>query len=133
MNILFFLTPKSDVEFLYDDCTIRQALEKMEHHRYTAIPIINKKGEYAGTLTDGDLLRAVRTFSDNAMEKIKLKELPHHKIIETVGINDQMESLFQLAVNQNFVPVINDDNVFIGIVTRKAIMQYCFDKIKDTQ
>ena len=133
MNILFFLTPKSDVEFLYDDCTIRQAIEKMEHHRYTAIPVINKKGEYVATITDGDLLRAVRTFSDNAMEKIKLKELPFHKTIKTVGINDQMESLFQLAINQNFVPVINDDNVFIGIVTRKAIIEYCFDKIKDTQ
>ena len=90
MNILFFLTPKIDVEYLYDDYTIRQALEK-----------------------------------------IKLKELAHHKINHTVGINDQMENLLQLAVNQNFVPVINDDNIFIGIVTRKAIMQYCYDKLKN--
>ena len=56
MNILLFLTPKKDVAYLYDDYSIRQALEKMEHHRYTAIPIINKKGEYVGTLTEGDIL-----------------------------------------------------------------------------
>ncbi|MEG0305667.1 MAG: CBS domain-containing protein, partial [Oscillospiraceae bacterium] len=41
MNILFFLTPKNDVAFLYDDFTLRQALEKMEHHRYSSIPILN--------------------------------------------------------------------------------------------
>lgn len=131
MNILFFLTPKIDVEYLYDDYTIRQALEKTEHHGYTAIPVINRNGEYVATVTDGDLLRAVRNYSSEQLEKIKLKELAHHKINHTVGINDQMENLLQLAVNQNFVPVINDDNIFIGIVTRKAIMQYCYDKLKN--
>ena len=42
MNILFFLTPKSEVAFIYDDQTLRQALEIMEYHRYTAVPIIDK-------------------------------------------------------------------------------------------
>jgi len=55
-NILFFLTPKAMCAFLYDDYTIRQALEKMEAAGYTALPILNKRGEYRGTLTEGDLL-----------------------------------------------------------------------------
>ena len=41
MNILFFLTPKSEVDYVYDDDTLWQTLEKMEHNKYTAIPIIN--------------------------------------------------------------------------------------------
>ncbi|MFR3072468.1 MAG: CBS domain-containing protein, partial [Paeniclostridium sp.] len=56
MNILFFITPKSEVAYIYDDYTMRQALEKMEYHRYSAIPIINRSGEYVGTITEGDLL-----------------------------------------------------------------------------
>ena len=40
MNILFFLTPKSEVAYINDDDTLRQALEKMEHHKYAAVPII---------------------------------------------------------------------------------------------
>ena len=44
MNILFFLTPKSELSYIYDDDSLRQALEKMEYHRYTAIPVINRKG-----------------------------------------------------------------------------------------
>jgi CBS domain-containing protein len=56
MNIIFLLTPKTDVAYVYDKDTLRQVLEKMAHHRYTAIPIINQEGEYVGTLTEGDLL-----------------------------------------------------------------------------
>jgi CBS domain-containing protein len=51
MNIAFFLTPKSDVIYEFSTSTMRQALERMEYHRYTAIPIVNKDGQYVETLT----------------------------------------------------------------------------------
>ena len=44
MNILFFITPKSDVAYIYSDDTIRQVMEKMEHHRYSCVPIIDREG-----------------------------------------------------------------------------------------
>ena len=55
MNILFFLTPKSEVAYISEEDTLRQALEKMEYHKYSAIPIISRTGRYIGTLTEGDL------------------------------------------------------------------------------
>lgn len=33
-------------------------------------------------------------------------------------------------MNQNFVPVVDDQKKFIGIVTRKSIMEYCYEKLK---
>ena len=59
-NILFFLTPKAMCAFIYDDFSVRQALEKMETAGYAALPILNKRGEYRGTLTEGDLLWALK-------------------------------------------------------------------------
>ena len=59
-NILFFLKPKAMCAFLHDDDTLRQALEKMETAGYAALPILNKRGEYRGTLTEGDLLWALK-------------------------------------------------------------------------
>ena len=41
MNILFFLTPKEKVAHTDTDDTLRQALEKMEHHGYSAIPLLD--------------------------------------------------------------------------------------------
>ena len=59
-NILFFLTPKAMCAYLYDDYTIRQALEKMEVAGYATLPILNRDGEYRGTLTEGDVLWALK-------------------------------------------------------------------------
>ena len=56
MNILFFLTPKEDVAHVEETDTMRQVLEKMEHHGYTAIPLLGVEGKYIGTITEGDLL-----------------------------------------------------------------------------
>ena len=56
MNILFFLTPKSEVEFVYDDFSLRQTIEKMEYHRFSEVPVIDREGRYVSTITEGDLL-----------------------------------------------------------------------------
>lgn len=60
MNILFFLTPKSEVAHIYEDDTVRQALDKMECFRYSTIPLLSKDGTYVGTITEGDLLWGIR-------------------------------------------------------------------------
>ena len=56
MNILFFLTPKSDIAYIFENETLRQTLEKMEHRKFSCIPILNPDGKYVGTISEGDLL-----------------------------------------------------------------------------
>ena len=63
MNILFFLSPKQDLMYVYDDFTLRQTLEKWENNRYASIPVLNRKGEYVGTLTEGDILWGLKQHS----------------------------------------------------------------------
>ena len=45
MNILFFLTPKTDCAYLEEDESLREAMERMEHTGFTALPILGKDGE----------------------------------------------------------------------------------------
>ncbi len=132
MNILFFLTPKSEVAFIEDTFTLRQILEKMEIHRYSAIPILSENGEYVGTITEGDILWFCKKSgldSINNAENIKLNDIPKKFEYASVSINSNMEDLISRAMAQNFVPVVDDNNKFIGIVTRKDIIGYCFKKI----
>lgn len=56
MNVLFFLTPKSEVAHLHEEWTLRQAIEKLERSGYSAIPLIDRQGRYIGTVTEGDIL-----------------------------------------------------------------------------
>ncbi|AZS18024.1 CBS domain-containing protein [Paenibacillus motobuensis] len=129
MNIAFFLLPKNDVAAVRIDSTLRQTLERMEHHRYTAVPIIGHHGEYVGTVTEGDLLWYMKnsdgkvTF-ENA-SKFYLADVPLRMDNKPVSIDADMEDLINLAKVQNFVPVVDDMGRFIGIVRRSQIIEYC--------
>lgn len=134
MNVLFFLKPKSEVAYLYEDYSLRQALEKMEYYRYSAIPIINRKGEYVGTITEGDLLWNIKdryTLDLHKAEGIPLKQLDRRWYNDPVNVNCEIEDLVLTSMNQNFVPVIDDNQIFIGIITRKDIIGYCYNCYKD--
>lgn len=127
-NILFFLTPKAMCAYLYDDYTMRQALEKMEAAGYAALPILNKRGEYRGTLTEGDLLWGIKNmcYMDvRQAEAHRIMEISRRKDNVPVRVTTSMQDLVERAKYQNFVPVVDDKDAFIGIVTRSAIVKYC--------
>ncbi len=131
-NILFFLTPKAMCAFLYDDYTIRQALEKMEILGYNALPILNRRGEYRGTLSEGDVLWAMKNMCYMDMrqaEAHRIMEINRSKNYLAVKVTTSMHDLIDKATQQNFVPVVDDKDTFIGIVTRKAIIQYCHQRL----
>ena len=131
-NILFFLTPKAMCHHVYDDFTVRQALEKMETIGFTALPILNRRGEYRGTLTEGDLLWALKNMCYMDMrqaEARRIMEIERRKAYIPVRVNTSMHELVERATNQNFVPVVDDKDTFIGIVTRSAIMKYCYQQL----
>ena len=124
MNLLFFLTPKAEVAYLYDDFTLRQAIEKMEYHRYSSIPILNRKGEYVGTITEGDILWAVkRNYNLNLQdaEDMPIMSIPRKRDNKCVSVDTDMEELIAAAMRQNFVPVIDGKNSFIGLIKRKQV------------
>ena len=127
-NILFFLMPKALCQYVYDDFNIRQALEKMEAVGYAALPILNKRGEYRGTLTEGDLLWALKNLCYMDMrqaEARRIMEIDRKKDNIPVRVTTSMHDLVERATSQNFVPVVDDKDAFIGIVTRRSIIKYC--------
>ncbi len=131
-NILFFLTPKAMCAYVYDDFTIRQALEKMEASGYAALPILNRRGEYRGSLTEGDLLWALKNICYMDMrqaEARRIMEISRRKDNIPVRVTANMYDLVSRANTQNFIPVVDDKDAFIGIITRSAIIKYCYQKL----
>ena len=136
MNILFFITPKSDVAYIYSDDTIRQVMEKMEHHRYSCVPIIDSDGTYRGTITEGDVLwglKNLRLENIKETEKVSIRSLKRRNDYKPVYVETDMEELINRAMNQNFVPVVDDQGKFIGIITRKDIIQYFYNKLNEAE
>lgn len=136
MNILFFLKPKSEVAFIYDYRTLRQVLETMEYHKYASIPMLNREGEYVGTITEGDLLWGIKSYQNMDLkraENIFIQDFPRKADYEAVSADADMEDLLRKAMNQNFVPVVDDQKKFIGIITRKTIIEYCYERMQEME
>lgn len=133
MNIAFFLTPKNEVIYEYLDATMRQVMERMEHHGYTAIPLIDREGKYVGTLTDGDLLWKLKNTPELTFKNtgnVKVKDIPQKRKHKSVSISEDVHNIITLSTTQNFVPVVDDEGIFIGIVKRGDIINYCYNKMK---
>ena len=134
MKIAFLLTPKSELLYENDDATMRQLIERMEHHGYSAIPIIDEAGKYQGTITEGDVLRKIKnteelTFGDT--NKVTVDQIPMKRKHHAVTINAEVDEIIQLSKSQNFIPVVDDEGVFIGIIKRSDVIDYCYKKIKN--
>ena len=129
MNICFFLKPKATVVCLYDYYTLRQTLEIMENSGYSALPIINIDGKYIGTISEGDILsyfKSLKVFNLKDAEKVPLTEIERKRNYSSIRINSKMSDLLNLSKKENFIPVVDDRDMFIGIITRQDIIDYFY-------
>lgn len=133
MNILFLLKPKSTVAYLYEDNSLRQGIEKIRAHYYTAIPVLTRDGEYVGTVSEGDFLWHMidnDSFGIKEQEEYSISDIIRPDWNPAVKINATMNDLLFRVQEQNFVPVVDDRNLFVGIITRKDLIKYYYDSEK---
>ena len=107
MNISFFLKPKVEVSYLTESCPVQKAIDDMLHSGFTAIPVVDAKGKYAGTITEGDFLRLVLHYPKETLEQLTVGQVElrvHHR---SVSIDARMEDMVDLVTAQNFVPVVD--------------------------
>ena len=129
MNVLFCLTPKSQIKYATSDMSVRQVLEILEFYRYSVIPLLNKNGRYIGTISEGDLLFFLKDNPFSSIEQfnsVSIMLVKRHFDYLPIDNSKEISNLIQVAYNQNFVPVLDDNLNFIGIVTRKSIINYLY-------
>lgn len=136
MNALFLLKSKASVALVYDNNTLRQGLERMRAHGYTAIPVINQEGDYVGCISEGDFLWHMVDSGEidiRSQEKCLIRDVIREGWNPAVRVDVSMDELLERAMNQNFIPVVDDRNKFIGIITRRDIISYFADKFTETE
>lgn len=129
MNILFFLTPKTDVSFINSSYTLKQAVEKMEQQKFSAIPIIDEEGKYCGVITEGDILWYIKEHTKGCFSdcmSANIMEVPRRFSFEPVKTETNIEDLVFSAMNQPFIPVVDDREILIGIITRRELIKYLY-------
>lgn len=130
---MFFLKPKVEIAYIYDYHTVRQALEIMEYHKYSSVPILNREGKYVGSITEGDLLWGIKKLgimNIKGAESVSVMKIERRLDYQCVNAESNMVDLIDRAMEQNFVPVTDDQQNFIGIITRKDIIGYCYSELR---
>ncbi|HIU10784.1 MAG TPA: CBS domain-containing protein [Candidatus Avidehalobacter gallistercoris] len=128
MQVTDFLITKAESSYLLESFTLRQALEKMEYHRYTAMPVLNNDGYYLYTLFVDDCLWVFKNSPNLRFidaEKIPVSSIKTTREVQPVNISAQLGELLHKSVEQNFIPVVDDLGVYIGLVRRKDLIEYC--------
>lgn len=138
MNIASFIMPKVEVAYLHDNMTIRQGLEKLRRSGFSAIPVLDAEDRYVGVISEGDFLWRILDHNEEldsvtrrSLEHMTLRDIIQYGKVKPVCIDTNMEQLLGQAQMQNFVPVVDDRNVFVGIITRSDIIKYFVKKQLD--
>ena len=132
MNVFQLLIPKSNTMYLDDTISISAAMGKLKTSGYTAVPVIRDDGTYAGSVSEGDFLWAFLDGKDEDEngQSMAIKTIMQENRNPAVKTDVELTQLFSEALNQNFVPVVDDRNMFIGIVTRKQVIRFLMGHLK---
>lgn len=124
-------TAKSETNYLTEDTTIRQALEKFDYHKFSVVPIIDNAGAYITTVSEGDILRYIKNqahFDIQQAENTLILQIERYRPYKACRHDVSEDEIFKLALEQNFVPIIDDRGLFIGIIKRKNILNLFYSK-----
>lgn len=133
MNILRFLVPKNSVEYIYEDSTVRQALEKMRYHRYVAIPVLAEDGTYVGIVRNDDIFKYFLergSLDFKEAEKVGISQIMDTAYSKPLAHSAPIEEMIEYVKEHNFAPVVDDRGCFIGIVLRRDVLGFLFSQYK---
>lgn len=128
-TLLEFLTPKKATYYINDNSTIRQALEKFDAHKFSVLPVLDENGKFKGTISEGDILRFIKNtchFNIDTAENTKLSDVERYRSYFYLKIDAALEGVFALALEQNFIPIVDDSETYIGIIRRSDIIKYFY-------
>ncbi|MBF0579214.1 CBS domain-containing protein [Erysipelotrichaceae bacterium RD49] len=125
-NVVFFLKFKKDLQFFYESLSLKEGLTLMKKHGFTAVPVISASGEYVGSVSEGDFLWYLLEHKDepDLLTETLIKDLIRPNFMPAVNINIPFKDLLNQSLHQNYVPVVDDRNIFIGMVTRQSLLEH---------
>lgn len=132
MNALRLMLSKDKVTYLYAECPLQEAMTLFTESGYSAVPVIENNGAYIGTVCDKDFLKCYSSPElKKRMKRLTLRDIIVKDWIIPINVYTDVDDVLLLSMNQNFLPVVDDDEIFIGIITRKAIIQFLTDNSRN--
>jgi CBS domain-containing protein len=96
-----------------------KALDQMQEFGIEMLPVVDENKKYVGLLTDEAIL-------DIQDMDLPLKDLPYALTHPFVKANMHIFEVIKIAAENNLslIPVLEDDNLFIGTITLQSLFRY---------
>ena len=113
------------VAILQEDHTLEHAMLVLTNVRYSLIPVLNKENKIVGLISLAMILQKIM-----GVEQIHMNQLGKYKVREVMRTefpiihqDTQVEDVLNELVDESFICIGNEENEFVGIVTRKELLK----------
>lgn len=119
-----FLTPADELAIFIDTHNTDHVMLLMISNGYSRVPVLTKDKKYVGTISMSDIFKyqVKHELSDEALAGLDIGLMVNTKIVP-VNSESTLTELMHRAVDYPFLPIVDDDGTFLGIVTRKSVMK----------
>lgn len=124
-KMLDFMIPADNVANVIDQHTLSTGLLILTQSNYTMIPVLSAESKLMGVISMSMIIKAVMTVDAIEMERLDELKVRDVMLCQPVRVqaNCNLAEVLNYLIDQNFLCVVDGDNRFLGIITRKNVMQ----------
>lgn len=120
-----FLIPAENVANVMCLNPLSHALLVLSQVKYSKIPVLDKGDRFVGLISLSDVVD--KMFDITSVDFDKLKDFTVADVMEVnvpiIGEQWELEDVLHLLVDAAFLPVVDDNQCFKGIITRKELLK----------
>lgn len=119
-----FLTPAENLAVLIDTHNADHATLLLSQMTYTRVPVVTDEKEFVGTIGLRDIL-AYQMEQGLSQESMADTDIVHmtKKDVAVVEPDYSLTDVLHKLVDESFLPVVDAEGIFQGIITRKSILK----------
>lgn len=123
-HLVNYLIPADDLAIFIDTHNSDHVMLLLVNNGFSRVPVLTKDRQYRGTISISDILnyQVKNQLTDWELNQTDIGEMVNTKI-EAIPMTSSLTHIMHKLVDFPFLPVVNDKNLFVGIITRKSILK----------
>ena len=118
-----FLTPADKLAVIIDSHNMDHAKLLLSHMSFSRVPVVTEDNRFVGTIGLNEIIQyqAENELSDE--ELYQDISLIANRDVASVKENYELADILRKRIDESFLPVLGENDEFLGIITRKAILK----------
>lgn len=118
------ITPAEQLAIFIDTHNVDHVMLLLANNGLSRVPVITRDHHYVGTVSMSDIIAYQRDqeLSDSELAATDIAEMTS-TAIATVNEEASLTEIMHKLVDASFLPVVQADGIFVGIITRKTILK----------